>query len=252
MALPFVPVATSSTARRSRAAQAVVNQEFVRRYLDGGDPIGRRIETRGKKYAIAGVVKTSLYNAFGEPPTPMIYFSYRDRPSATGEIHLRTRVGAETSVASDLRAVVRDLDPELPVYDVRTLSDHIEANLIFRRIPARMFAVLGPRCSAAAIGIYAVVAYAVTLRSPRLRTAGARRDHAPAIAQLWGSICSSSAPAPLRVVDRGGGRHHHAPDGLDIAVSRGASVAMLVALWRRGDRRGAWRASIRFARCARM
>ena len=32
-------------------------------------------------------------------------------------------------------------DPELPVYDVRTLNDHIEANLIFRRIPARMFAV---------------------------------------------------------------------------------------------------------------
>lgn len=145
--------------------QAVVNQEFVRRYLDGGDPIGRRIETRGKNYAIAGVVKTSLYNAFGEPPTPMIYFSYRDRPSPTGEIHLRTRAGSETSVANDVRAMVRDLDPELPVYDVRTLSDHIEANLIFRRIPARMFSVLGPLLLLlAAIGIYAVVAYAVTLR----------------------------------------------------------------------------------------
>jgi ABC-type antimicrobial peptide transport system permease subunit len=147
----------------------VVNQEFVRRYLDGADPIGRRIETRGKKYAIAGVVKTSLYNAFGEPPTPMIYFSYRDRPSAIGEIHLRTRVGAETGVANDVRAAVRDLDPELPVYDVRTLSDHIEANLIFRRIPARMFAVLGPLLLLlAAIGIYAVVAYAVTLRTSEI------------------------------------------------------------------------------------
>ena len=141
----------------------------MRRYLDGGDPIGRRIETRGKKYAIAGVVKTSLYNAFGEPPTPMIYFSYRDRPSAIGEIHMRTRAGAETGVANDLRQVVRDLDPELPVYDVRTLSDHIEANLIFRRIPARMFAVLGPLLLLlAAIGIYAVVAYAVTLRTTEI------------------------------------------------------------------------------------
>jgi predicted permease len=170
MGLPFV-AGRDFVELRDEAAplQAVVNQEFVRRYLDGGDPIGRRIETRGKKYAIAGVVKTSLYNAFGEPPTPIIYFSYRDRPSAIGEIHLRTRVGAETSVANDVRLVVRDLDPELPVYDVRTLSDHIEANLIFRRIPARMFAVLGPLLLLlAAIGIYAVVAYAVTLRTPEI------------------------------------------------------------------------------------
>ena len=61
---------------------------------------------------------------------------------------------------------MRELDPELPVYDVRTLSDHIEANLIFRRIPARMFTVLAPLLLVlAAIGIYAVVAYAVTLRT---------------------------------------------------------------------------------------
>ena len=170
MGLPFVAGRDFVDLRDEAAPlQAVVNQEFVRRYVDGGDAIGRQIETRGKKYAITGVVKTSLYNAFGEPPTPMIYFSYRDRPSATGEIHLRTRVGAETSVANDVRLAVRDLDPELPLYDVRTLSDHIEANLIFRRIPARMFAVLGPLLLLlAAIGIYAVVAYAVTLRTTEI------------------------------------------------------------------------------------
>jgi predicted permease len=146
--------------------QAVVNQEFVRRYVQGRDPLGLRIDTRGRQYVIAGVVKNSLYNAFGEPPTPIIYFSYRDRPSPTGEIHLRTRPGTETAVAGSVRSAVRDLDPELPVYDVRTLSDHIEANLIFRRIPARMFAVLGPLLLLlAAIGIYAVVAYSVSLRT---------------------------------------------------------------------------------------
>jgi macrolide transport system ATP-binding/permease protein len=170
MGLPILAGADFAGLRDEAAPlQAVVNQEFVRRYVQGQDALGLRIETRGKQYTIAGVVKNSLYNAFGEPPTPIIYFSYRDRPSPTGEIHVRTRAGGETAVASDVRTVVRDLDPELPVYDVRTLSDHIEANLIFRRIPARMFAVLGPLLLIlAAIGIYAVVAYSVSLRTTEI------------------------------------------------------------------------------------
>ena len=77
--------------------------------------------------------------------------------------------GFDATIAADLRQVVRELDPELPVYDIRTLSDHIEANLIFRRIPARMFMVLAPLLLLlAAIGIYAVVAYAVTLRTTEI------------------------------------------------------------------------------------
>ena len=156
--------------------QVIVNDAFVRQYLDGLDPLGRRVDVRGRKYTIAGVVRTSLYNAFGEPPTPILYFSLRDRPSPSTELHLRARPGFDATIAGDLRQVVRELDPELPVYDIRTLSDHIEANLIFRRIPARMFMVLAPLLLLlAAIGIYAVVAYAVALRTTGDRgAAGAR------------------------------------------------------------------------------
>ena len=76
---------------------------------------------------------------------------------------------ADTAVAADLRQIVREIDPDLPIYDVRTLSDHIESNLIFRRIPARMFAVLAPLLLIlAATGIYAVVAYTVSLRTTEI------------------------------------------------------------------------------------
>jgi ABC-type antimicrobial peptide transport system permease subunit len=54
----------------------------------------------------------------------------------------------------------------LPLYDVRTLPQHIERNLYLRRIPARMFAVLGPLLlGLAAIGIYSVISYAVARRT---------------------------------------------------------------------------------------
>src|SRR5712664_3268562 len=151
---------------RAAPAEAIVNEEFVRRYLNGADAIGRRIQTRAGSFAIIGVARNSVYDAFGEPAQPAIYFSYRDVPWDQGEIHLRTRSGNETALTSEARAVLRDLDPMLPLYDVRTFSQHIERNLYLRRIPARMFAVLGPLLlGLAAIGIYAVVSYAVARRT---------------------------------------------------------------------------------------
>jgi hypothetical protein len=149
--------------------QAVVNEAFVRRYLPDVQPLGRRLESRGGTYVITGVVRNSIYEAFGEPPMPMLYVSYRDRPSVVGEIHLRTRAGAEMAILPAVRRVVREIDPTLPVFDVRTLAEHVDRNLILRRIPARMFVVLGPLLLVlAAIGIYAVVAHAVAHRTAEI------------------------------------------------------------------------------------
>jgi predicted permease len=151
---------------KAAPAQAIVNEEFVRRYLDGADALGRRIQTRAGSFSIVGVARNSVYDAFGEPTQSAVYFSYRDLPASHGEIHLRTRSGNETALTSEARAVLRALDPMLPLYDVRTFSQHIDRNLFLRRIPARMFVVLGPLLlGLAAIGIYAVVSYAVARRT---------------------------------------------------------------------------------------
>jgi predicted permease len=167
MAIPLIEGNDFADMRDKAApAQAIVNEEFVRRYLNGADAIGRRLQTRTQSFAIIGVAGNSAYDALGEPPQPAVYFSYRDRPANQGEIHLRTRSGNESALTSEARAVLRDLDPMLPLYDVRTFSQHIERNLYLRRVPARMFVVLGPLLlGLAAIGIYAVVSYAVARRT---------------------------------------------------------------------------------------
>jgi predicted permease len=167
MAIPLLEGNDFAEMRDKAApAQAIVNEEFVRRYLNGADAIDRRLQTRAGSFAIIGVARNSVYDAFGEPAQPAVYFSYRDVPWDQGEIHLRTRSGNETALTSEARAVLRDLDPMLPLYDVRTFSQHIERNLYLRRIPARMFVVLGPLLlGLAAIGIYAVVSYAVARRT---------------------------------------------------------------------------------------
>jgi predicted permease len=149
--------------------QVIVNEAFVDRYLEKGEPIGRRLTSGRSTYIIIGVVRTSLSDSFGEPPTPAMYFSYRDRPSGTGEMHLRTRPGREAAIGAEVRRALHAIDPALPIYNLRTLTEHIEKNLFLRRIPARMFAVLGPLLLAlAAIGIYGVVAHIVSHRTPEI------------------------------------------------------------------------------------
>ena len=181
----------------SAPPQAIVNEEFARRFIGGGEAVGRRVASRGATYTIAGIVRNSVSEAFGEPPTPVIYLSYRDRPAPRGEIHLRTRAGAEALLAPDVERVVRDLDPTLPVYDVRTLAEHIEKNLFLRRIPARMFVVLGPALLLlAAIGIYAVVAYAVSRRTSEI---GVRLALGATAARVVAEITADS----MRVVSAG-------------------------------------------------
>ena len=149
--------------------QVIVNEAFIDRYLKDGEPIGRRLTSGGSTYSIIGVVRTSLSDSFGEPPTPAIYFSYRDRPSGTGEMHLRTTPGREKAIGVEVRRALQAIDPALPVFNLRTLNEHIDKNLFLKRIPARMFAVLGPLLLAlAAIGIYGVVAHIVSHRTPEI------------------------------------------------------------------------------------
>jgi len=147
-------------------AEVIVNEAFAATYLEQGEPVGRFLDAGRRRYVVVGVVATTRYESLDEPPTPLIYFSYRDRPAGRGEVHVVGRAGSSRTLASDVERSVRKLDPMLSAFDVRTMNQHVERNLFLQRIPARMFAVLGPLLVVlAAIGIYAVVAFTVARRT---------------------------------------------------------------------------------------
>ena len=143
-------------------------------------------QARGRSYLIAGVVRNSLYNAFGEPPTPIIYFSY-PRPAAArrrdSPAHARrarrppSRRTCAAPCASSIPSCRSTTSGRWPTTSRR--------NLIFRRIPARMFAVLGA-AAAAARGdrhlrggrLHRVAAHDRDRRAPRARRDAARASSA--------------------------------------------------------------------------
>ena len=182
---------------RTAAPQVVVNRAFVDRYVGPGAVVGRRLLQGERTFTIAGVVATSLSDAYGEPPTPAIYFSYRDVPVRGGEVHVRTRPGAEATLAGPLRAAVAALDPASPVFNVRTLDEHVENNLLLKRIPARLFLALGPLLLIlAASGIHAAVSYAVSARRHEI---GVRL----ALGATGGRVVGEQVTASLAVVAAG-------------------------------------------------
>jgi predicted permease len=223
MRIPFLEGAGFSPIEdRAAPREVIVNDAFRRRYVSAGAVIGRTIESSGDTYRIVGVVRDSTFDAFGEPAAPALFFSYKDRPRFQGEIHLRTREGAEAALGPLVRQIVRELEPGLPLFGVRTLADHVEMNLVFRRVPARLFVVLGPLLLAlAACGMYAVVSYAVARRT---REIGVRLALGGSARRVTGEIVKES----LRVIAAGAAAGWLAVYGGYIHLAAGQPVSWLV------------------------
>jgi predicted permease len=162
MGIPLVAGREFTRADDEKAAPvAVVNETMAQRYWNGRNPVGERLQLKGRWLRVVGVVKDSKYSSVREEPTPFFFVTVRQNSFRASVLNIRTPLAPQTMAAA-LAREVHALDANLAPYEVITLQEQLERSTSPQMVAVTLVGVLGGLALLlAAIGLYGVISYAV-------------------------------------------------------------------------------------------
>jgi putative ABC transport system permease protein len=153
----------------SSAPSVVINQTMARVYYGADSAIGHRVRPgfQDPWFTIVGVVEDVKNAALDKPAGTELFLPYRQAPFGRGTVYVAVRTSRDpSSLVSSVRAAIRDIDPSLPLSQVKTM-DEVMAGA--RSRPRFLTTLLGLFSSTAlllaAVGLYGVISYSVTRRT---------------------------------------------------------------------------------------
>jgi putative ABC transport system permease protein len=144
----------------------LINEAAVKEF-GGKDPIGQKVDM-GDGFTVIGIVSDARRRALNEPPRPAVYLPYTQFVLPYMGAIVRTDRGAG-AVASAVKTAVAQVDPDLPIGDVKTMEQIVEESTgepRFRSFLIASFAVLA--LMLAAVGVYGLISFTVTQRVPEI------------------------------------------------------------------------------------
>ncbi len=154
---------------KSSQKVAVVTESMVQKFFPTGNPIGKRFGIEGRQSTetieVIGVVKDAKYGNLKEQFRPMAFYPYTQVPDVLGNLVVRFS-GPSSAVVPQVRETIKQINRNLPVDDVVSLSDHIGRSLVQQKLVARLASFFGLLALLlACVGLYGVMSYGVARRT---------------------------------------------------------------------------------------